>query len=188
MPAKPTKSRKKRGSMLTKASEVGVSVQVLRVWEKLGVDVFDDESIRKYLRRARQIPSNIRDDLKPKVVAVPMPEDPTDIDIETIIRQLSAVTDKSQAQTVKLQIDGLLNAYKLREAAGKYVSKALVREAFLRITSANKALMMRMIHDLPPMLDGASPAQSQKIIADKIQEVLSHLQNSEDEIYSEQDE
>lgn len=183
MPANPTKSRKKRGSMLTRASEVGVSVQVLRVWEKLGVDVFDDESIRKYLRRARQIPSNIRDDLKPKVVAVQMPEDPTDIDIETIIRQLSAVTDKSQAQTVKLQIDGLLNAYKLREAAGKYVSRAVVEEALIRIGSAVKAAIMRMEADLPPMLEGMEPAAMQRTIRGKVDEVMATLADESSKVW-----
>lgn len=183
MPAKPTKSRKKRGSLLTRAAEIGMSVEALRVWQKLGVDVFDDESIRKYLRRARQIPSNIRDDLKPKVAAVQMPEDPTDIDIETIIRQLSAVTDKSQAQTVKLQIDGLLNAYKLREAAGKYVSRGTVEEALMRIAAAVKAAVMRMEADLPPMLDGASPAEMQRLIRGKVDEVMNVLADESSKVW-----
>lgn len=183
MPAKAQSTRRKRGSLLTRAGEIGMSVESLRVWQKLGVDVFDDESIRKYLRRARQIPSNIRDDLKPKVVAVQMPEDPTDIDIETIIRQLSAVTDKSQAQTVKLQIDGLLNAYKLREAAGKYVSRSVVEEALMRIAAAVKAAVMRMEADLPPMLDGASPSEMQRMIRGKVDEVMNVLADESSKVW-----
>lgn len=183
MPAKAKSTRRKRGSLLTRAGEIGVSAEGLRVWQKLGVDVFDDESIRKYLRRARQIPSNIRDDLKPKVVAVQMPEDPTDIDIETIIRQLSAVTDKSQAQTVKLQIDGLLNAYKLREAAGKYVSRAVVEEALIRIGSAVKAAIMRMEADLPPMLEGMDPAAMQRTIRGKVDEVMATLADESSKVW-----
>jgi hypothetical protein len=76
---------------------------------------------------------------------------------------------------VKTQIDGLLNAYKLREAAGKYVSKDVVREALIKVGTTFKAAVLRMEADLPPMLEGASPAQMQRIIREKVDEVLRAL-------------
>ena len=184
MPTKKTTTKKL--TRTARAAQIGCSVQHLANWTRCGVDVFDDEDVRRRIAKMRSLPPDLKPEWHPKTASITMPDgsDPTQIDIEEIIRQISTATDKHSAQTVKTQIDALLNAYKLREAAGKYVSKAIVKEAFLRITSANKMLMVRMIHDLPPMLEGASAAQSQKIIKEKVHEILDQLSNSEDEIYN----
>ena len=178
--------KKPQRSALNRAAEIGVSIPTLNSWKRCGVDVDDDEQVRQRIARMRNIPPTLKPEWLPKIpdqIKAPDEEDPTSIDIEAIIRQLSAVTDKHQAQTVKLQIDGLLNAYKLREAAGKYVSKATVDEALIRIAAAVKAAVLRMEADLPPMLEGMDPAAMQRTIKVKVDEVMTMLSDESAKIW-----
>jgi hypothetical protein len=172
---------------------IGVSVQSLANWERGGVNVWDDEQVREKIGRMRNLPPTLKPEWLPQVApaapAAPASsgDDPTSIDIEAIIRQLSTVTDKHQAQTVKTQIDGLLNAYKLREAAGKYVSKATVDTALVRIAAAVKAAILRMEADLPPQLEGADPPTMQRIIRGKVDEVMAMLSDESSKIWEADD-
>ena len=169
-----------------RAAWIGVSVQSLSNWERCGVNVWDDDQVRAKLSRMRNLPPTLKPEWLPQVaLAAPVSsgDDPTSIDIEAIIRQLSTVTDKHQAQTVKTQIDGLLNAYKLREAAGKYVSKATVDTALVRIAAAVKAAILRMEADLPPQLEGADPPTMQRIIRGKVDEVMAMLSDESSKIW-----
>ena len=173
-----------------RAVQIGVSTQTLTTWEKNGVDVHDDDSVRAKLARMRNLPPTLKPDWHPTVsqsVAAPPADDPTQIDIESIIGQLANITDKHQAQTVKLQIDGLLNAYKLREAAGKYVARAKVEEDLIRIGAAVKGSVLRMEADLPPMLEGMTPAQMQVTIRQKVDEVLTTLSDAAAEIWNDEE-
>lgn len=170
-----------------RAAWIGVSVQSLSNWERGGLDVWDDGQVREKIARMRNLPPTLKPEWLPVVAKPansPPQDDPTQIDIEAIIHQLASVTDKHQAQTVKTQIDGLLNAYKLREAAGKYVSRLKVEEALMRIAAAVKASIMRMEADLPPMLEGMTPAQMQVTIRQKVDEVLVNLSDASAEVWS----
>lgn len=172
-----------------RAVQIGVSTQTLTSWQKNGVDIFDDDSVRAKLARMRNIPPTIKPEWTPaKAPSIPMPagEDPTQIDIEAIIGNLSIATDKHQASMVKIQIDGLLNAYKLREAAGKYVARAKVEEDLIRIGAAVKGAVLRMEADLPPMLEGMSPSKMKKTIRQKVDEVLSTLSDATSEIWNDE--
>lgn len=185
MPAK-AKPKTVQKTRQQRASDIGVSIQSLSNWSRCGVDVFDDEQVRAKLSRIRNLPPTLKPEWLPQVApAAPVSsgDDPTSIDIEAIIRQLSTVTDKHQAQTVKTQIDGLLNAYKLREAAGKYVSKATVDTALVRIAAAVKAAILRMEADLPPQLEGADPPTMQRIIRGKVDEVMAMLSDESSKIW-----
>jgi hypothetical protein len=137
----------------------------------------------------RNLPPELKPEWHPQIAQPinPPGEDPTQIDIEQIIHQLSNVTDKHQAQTVKIQIDGLLNAYKLREAAGRYVSKTTVEESLIRIGATFKAALLRMEADLPPALEGMNPASMQKTIRGKIDEVLRTLSDEYGKVYGQVD-
>lgn len=137
----------------------------------------------------RNLPPDLKPEWHPQIAQPinPPGEDPTQIDIEQIIHQLSNVTDKHQAQTVKIQIDGLLNAYKLREAAGRYVSKTTVEESLIRIGATFKAALLRMEADLPPALEGMNPASMQKTIRGKIDEVLRTLSDEYGKVYGQVD-
>jgi hypothetical protein len=175
---------------LDRAAQIGVSIPTLDSWKRCGVNVFDDDEVRRRIAKMRNIPPELKPEFQPQVCAHPSPpsDDPTQIDIESIIAQMLTVTDKHQAQTVKIQIDGLVNAYKLREAAGLYVSRAKVEEDLIRIGAAVKGAILRMEADLPPMLDGASPAQMQRTIRDKTDEVLAALSDASSEIWNDETE
>ena len=186
MPARKQPKQKPQRTALDRAAEIGVSIPTLNSWKRCGVNVDDDEQVRQRIARMRNIPPTLKPEWLPKIadpIQAPGEEDPTSIDIEAIIRQLSAVTDKHQAQTVKLQIDGLLNAYKLREAAGKYVAKVTVDEALIRIAAAVKAAVLRMEADLPPMLEGMDPAAMQRVIRGKVDEVMTMLSDEAAKIW-----
>ena len=177
---------KTKQTALARAAEIGVSIPTLNSWKRCGVDIHDDAQVRAKLARMRNLPPTLKPDWHPTVAAsmpAPPADDPTQIDIEAIIRQLASVADKHQAQTVKTQIDGLLNAYKLREAAGKYVSKATVDTALVRIAAAVKAAILRMEADLPPQLEGADPPTMQRIIRGKVDEVMSLLSDETSKIW-----
>ena len=186
------KPAKKQQGRTARAAQIGVSVQTLSNWSRCGVDVFDDEQIRAKLARIRNLPPTLKHEWHPgtrEPLGDNLPEDdPTQINIETIIARLSSVTDKHQAQTIKLQIDGLINAYKLREAAGKYVSRTKVEEDLIRIGAAVKGSILRMEADLPPMLEGMTPAQMQKVIREKTEEILASLSDASSEIWKDHDE
>jgi hypothetical protein len=187
MPAKATK--KPRKTALDRAAEIGVSIPTLNSWKRCGVDIMDDAQVRRQVAKMRNIPPDLKPGWLPQVDPLTEPgDDPTQIDIEAIIGKLSSVTDKHQAQTIKLQIDGLINAYKLREAAGKYVSRTKVEEDLIRIGAAVKGSILRMEADLPPMLEGMTPAQMQKVIREKTEEILASLSDASSEIWKEQEE
>ena len=174
----------KKQTKNARAAEIGVSVETLSGFARGGTDIFDDAQIRAKLARMRNAPPNLKPGWLPQVNPLTEPgDDPTQIDIEAIIGRLSGVTDKHQAQTIKLQIDGLINAYKLREAAGKYVSRTKVEEDLIRIGAAVKGAILRMEADLPPMLEGMNPAQMQKVIREKTEEILNALSDASHDIW-----
>ena len=182
-------TKPKKQTRLARAGDIGISIPTLDSWSRCGIDVFDDEQVRGKIARMRNLPPTLKPDWHPKTTAaIKVPgDDPTELDIESIIAQLASVTDKHQAQTVKIQIDGLLNAYKLREAAGKYVSKRTAKDAMLKITSAVNAMMLRMANDLPPMLDGLGPEAMEEVISAKADEIISYLRDIESEAYEPRD-
>ena len=162
-----------------RSAQIGISIQTLGNWERAGVNVWDDEEVRTKIARCRIQPKTLKPEWKP-VPSAPLPSDPVESSdhTERLISELAHCTDKNEAQRIKTQIDGLVNAYKLREAAGSYVSRGMVEEAMLRIGAAVKAAIMRMEADLPPMLEGMAPSGMQKIIRAKVDETMAML-NSE---------
>jgi len=62
----------------------------------------------------------------------------------------------------------------------------MVEESMLRIGAAVKAAIMRMEADLPPMLEGMTPAGMQKVIREKVDEVLSTLSDANAQIWKEE--
>lgn len=185
----PAKAKPKKQTRMDRAAQIGISIPTLNSWTRCGVDVFKDEEVRKRIAKMRNLPPDLKPEWHPQIAKpINAPgEDPTQIDIEQIIHQLSNVTDKHQAQTVKIQIDGLLNAYKLREAAGRYVSKTTVEESLIRIGATFKAALLRMEADLPPALEGMDPAAMQQTIRGKIDEVLRTLSDEYGKVYGQAD-
>ena len=185
----PAKAKPKKQTRMDRAAQIGISIPTLNSWTRCGVDVFKDDEVKKRIAKMRNLPPDLKPDWHPQIAKPinPPGEDPTQIDIEQIIQQLSNVTDKHQAQTVKIQIDGLLNAYKLREAAGRYVSKTTVEESLIRIGATFKAALLRMEADLPPALEGMNPSAMQQTIRGKIDEVLRTLSDEYGKVYGQVD-
>jgi hypothetical protein len=156
---------------MERAGQIGVSYPCLRNWERCGVNIWNDDDVRAKLARMRNLPPNLKPEFMPTRSA---PIEPPG-------------ADKHQAQTVKIQIDGLLNAYKLREAAGKYVARAMVEESLIRIGATFKAALMRLEADLPPMMEGMDPPKMQQTIRDKIDEVLRSLEDEYAKAYAHPD-
>jgi hypothetical protein len=190
MPAKSTETphqatAAKPMGMTARAVQIGVSVVTLQNWKKAGVDVFDDEQVRARLAKSRSLSPDLKPEWRPQVeIAIPDDVDPTSIDFETFVKEVAQATDKHGAQLAKTKIDALLNAYKLREAAGKYVSRAKVDEDLMRIGAAVKAAMKRMESDLPQMLEGMTAAKIQLAIRSKVDEILTLLADKTSEVWS----
>lgn len=156
---------------IERAKQIGISYQVLRNWERLGVDVMDDDAIRAHLKNIRKMPSGVNPDFLPEA-GTGTYKDIGEIDLDQLKLDLVNANDRNTAQTIKTQIDGLLNLYKVEAAAGKYISRDKAGEEMVRVGTIFKASLKRLEADLPPMLEGAGPEQSQKIIGEKCDEIL----------------
>lgn len=176
---------KRDQSRTERAAQIGVSLNALHAWGRCGVDVWDDDQVRAKITKMRNIPPDLKPDWMPKTTAPDV--DHLDGSIDGLVAELHACTDKHQAQTIKTKIDGLINAYKLREAAGLYVSRGKVEEDLIRIGAAVKGAILRMEADLPPMLEGMTPPQMQKLIRDKTDEVLTILSEATSSIWDEEE-
>lgn len=172
-----------------RGDQIGVSAQTIKMWAADGVDVSDDDAVRARLASLRKLPPNLKPEWIPRSTSAPVlppaDSDPIETNIEALVQRITTATDKNTAQTLKLQVDGLLNAMKLREAAGTYVSRSTVEEALIRIGAAVKAAVMRMEADLPPMLEGVTPAQAQRIIRGKVDEVMGVLADQSSKVWDE---
>lgn len=147
-------------------------MNVLNSWANLGVDIYDDESVRDHIRRARKLPANLKPEFMPQVDSGPQVLDVENIDVDQLKLDMVNAPDKHTAQTIEIKIRGLLASTKLAAAQGELISRALVEEEMIRVGSVFKAAVKRLEADLPPMLDGASPETIQKLIGDKADEVL----------------
>lgn len=160
---------------LDRAAEIGVSIPTLNSWKRCGVDVYDDDQVRKRIAKMRSLPPELKPEWLPQTVA-PGTE-PIDGSIDGLVSDLHACTDKHQAQTIKTKIDGLINAYKLRAAAGEYISRADHREIMTRLAVTFKAAVTVMENELPPMLHGAEMPIMQRTIREKGDEILRSLED-----------
>lgn len=162
----------KKPTLNDRAAEIGASVPTLRNWKRSGVDVFNDEEVKRHMRTIRKLPPNLKPEFLPKTSETPELTDVSQIDIESLQLKMANAQDKHEAQTLEIQIRGLLTAFKLQDAAGNYISRALVEEEMIRVGAVFKAAVKRLEADLPPMLEGASPETIQRVIGEKADEVL----------------
>ena len=162
-------TRKAIQERLTEALGIPVTPKMVRYWEGKNYPLDDIEALRAKLANQEQNP------LKESASGDQDAPEGEHADIEDLIRQLQSAADYDVARKLKTQIDGLKSAYQLREAAGSYVSLGVIEEAVTRICSSVKGSIMRLEADLPPMLEGLSPARMQQIIRQKIDETLTLL-------------
>ena len=169
-----------------RADEIGVTHKTAFLWSRDGVDVFDDEAVRRHVAQLKKVPPNLADKFKPKAPEQSIPAH-GQMSIEEVIDQLKAAPDYNTTRFLKTKVEGLQKSIALRESMKAMVPIAKVRENFLRIGAAVKAAIMRMEADLPPMLAGMSETQIQPVIRGKGDEVLTALADGESEFWREQE-
>ena len=110
------------------------------------------------------------------------------IELEGLIEQVKSARTYNDARTLKLQIEALRSGFALEVDQMKHVSKSTVEEALMKIGAAVRSAIVRMEADLPPMLDGASPATMQRIIREKTDEVMTSLADAANEVWTDEEE
>ena len=160
------------------AQKTGISVSALRLYQRNGVDIYDDDVLREHVRKV----GNRTRTLNLDWLGVEQAQE--NVDIETLKNQLLHTIDRNEAQRLKTQIDGLLSAQKLEVLNASYISMLDVKEAFTKLGSIIRAGIMRMQADLPPALEGQSPSRMAKIIGEAAETLLNELSEREAELWN----
>lgn len=159
------------------AQRTGISVSSLRLYQRNGVNIYDDDNLRDHVRKV----GNRTKTLNLDWLGVAQAEH--DPDIESLKTQLLRTIDKNEASRLKTQIDGLLSAQKLEVLNASYISMIEVKEAFTKLGAIIRAGIMRMQADLPPALEGQSPSRMAKIIGEAADTLLNELSEREAELW-----
>lgn len=128
------------------ARRVGVNKSVITKYKALGVDVTDEDAVRRHKaenKRGGQ-PNESYGDLRAEKLRL----------------------TKAQADRAELEV---------RRLRRELVAVEEVRADLLRIGSTVKALILRLESDLPPTLHGLEPAEMQLRIRESVDKILSQL-------------
>lgn len=163
------------------SKRTGLSATNLRNWRKLGIDIEDENELKKHIRLLNAQPRNLKPEfLEPES----HPIDPNlPRDLETLKTELLHTKDKHEASRLNSQISGLLQAQKLEVLNGKYISIDEQAALMAKIGNAIRAMVLRMQSDLPPILDGASPATMQKKINEYGSKILQLLTDGDKQLW-----
>jgi hypothetical protein len=184
MPAKQPKSlggrpKTTRMEMLRSRSfAIGVSVATLAHWENDGCDIEDDDSVKTHVAKLQKKPKTINPEYY--TPAAQLEETP---DIAFLKDQLLRTQDDKDAKRIKTQIDGLLSAQKLEVLNQSYISMEEVKAAYIKLGSVIRAGIMRLQADLPPVLEGRSPAEMAKRIGEAADKLLTELSSNAAEVW-----
>lgn len=149
------------------AEEYGMSDDALRQYESEGVDIESPEAV--FHHRKQQ-----QDDGKGNRTASTQTNVPS---------ELAADLTYDAQRTFKLWQENRLLDVRYQAEIGKYIPAVKVREDLIRIGSALKAGLMRMEAELPPLLDGMTPAKMQKTIRQHLDEILTRFSDATNELY-----
>ena len=97
-------------------------------------------------------------------------DDPQELD--ELVRQVKAARTYNDARTLKVQIDALRSGYALEVEQNKYCSLAQIEDGMDGIASVVRNSIKRLEADLPPMLEGLPASSMQKIISEKVTNVI----------------
>jgi len=182
----PSKTKQKRRPKINSAAKIdeivkrtGLSVSALKLYQRTGVDIYDDEQLRSHVRKH----GNKTKTLNVEWLGVEVTEN---ADVQTLKEELTKTIDRNVAQRIKTQIDGLLAAQKLEVLNNSYIAMIDVKAAFTRLGSIIRAGTLRMQADLPPALEGQSPSRMAKIIGEAAEKMLTDLSESESELWNEE--
>jgi transposase-like protein len=91
--------------------------------------------------------------------------------------------DMATARLRKLTAEASRQELALQREQGEVVPVSEVLEAFAMLGAVVRAATMRLVANLPQMLEGVTPAQAQHIIRDQASSVLEALADKEDSLW-----
>lgn len=161
---------------------IGVSTGTLAHWENDGCDIEDDESVKAHVAKLQRKPKGI----KPEYYTTPEELDETP-DMAFLKTSLLRTTDKNDAQRLATQIKGLADAEKLEILQSKYIAMDEVKSAYIKLGSVIRAGIMRLQADLPPVLEGRTPAEMANRIGEAADKLLTELSSNAAEVWGDDD-
>lgn len=105
--------------------------------------------------------------------------------IDELIERVKSAATYNDARTLKMQIDALRSGLQYQMDEGSSISRHTVKESLISIGNATRAAMLRMQADIPPMCEGMTAAQMQKVIKAKTHEILTMLADKESDFWKE---
>lgn len=166
-----------------RALAIGVSVATLAHWENDGCDIEDDESVKAHVTKLQKKPKTINAEY------LPLKDDELDEtpDMAFLKTSLLRTTDERDARRLATQIKGLADAEKLEILQSKYISMDEVKSAYIKLGSVIRAGIMRLQADLPPVLEGRTPAEMAKRIGEAADKLLTELSSNAAEVWGDDD-
>ena len=188
MAAKPQKNlggRPKEGRtemLRVRSVAIGVSTGTLAHWQNDGCDITDDDSVKAHVAKLQRRPKTIN----PEYYTQPEELDETP-DMAFLKTSLLRTTDERDARRLATQIKGLADAEKLEILQSKYIAMDEVKSAYIKLGSVIRAGIMRLQADLPPVLEGRTPAEMAKRIGEAADKLLTELSSNAAEVWGDDD-
>ena len=151
----PSELRGTRGGKVALAKYFDVSPKTLRRYELAGVDIFDEEAVRLHVSKL----------VGPKAEA------------------FKDQGPGGDAKDRKTEWECRLLQQKFERQAGDLLPVAKVEEEGIMLGAVSKSLWDRLENDLPPMLEGRTAAEMQKVLRDYARNALVQLSDLQSGIY-----
>ena len=165
-----------------RALAIGVGSSTLAHWENDGCDITDDDSVKAHVAKLQRRPKTIN----PEYYTPPEELDETP-DMAFLKTSLLRTTDERDARRLATQIKGLADAEKLEILQSKYIAMDEVKSAYIKLGSVIRAGIMRLQADLPPILEGRTPAEMAKRIGEAADKLLTELSSNAAEVWGDDD-
>ena len=158
-------------TLLDRAAEIGVSVPTLNNWKRGGCDIFNDDEVRDRITRMRNLPPNLKPAFMPgfnQATGKPMT-------LEELKERLSRCTNKHEAQTIKVQIDGLRAIHQLEVEQGEWVRSDDAKADGYRAGMLVKQTLFKGIDELTPRLAGRESSDVAEELERWVRATLEHI-------------
>lgn len=171
-----------RGELIKSLSErSGLNQRVLWAYSKDGCNLESDDDVRAYLDTLDKVPSTVKSSFWRSPNSSENFHD-DNRDLEALKKELLLTRDKNEAATLKIQLEGLKAAQQLEILNGSYIAIQDVESIMVRIGAELRSLIIKMQSELPPILNGMTPAQMQKKLGEYAENILSVLSSFRDKV------
>jgi hypothetical protein len=157
-----------------RAEELGMTRDVLAKIRGKGVDIYDDEAVKKY-RNGQRL--RVSSHGKGKDIDLGFTTPMTLDDIEAIINSPQA--DYATVRTAKEQLNALLSAQKLRREMAESFSADEVKARDTAIGAAMRMAVMRIETDLPGQCEGLSATKMKGVMRAFATQLLNDLADAQ---------